>query len=216
MKRLRQGFTLIELMIVVAIIGILAAIAIPNFIKFQARSKQSEAKSSSKAIFSAEKAWFGEKDTYASFSVIGWVPERGNRYFYLLAAAPADVQARTLATLSPPTTNTGFDGIEVDCLRIGVGCVAQPALPVGPPAYAPPIYTPSEVGGMPPVTPGVNPGPNGNVVAWARGTIDNDSDPDMWEIGVGVNISVGASPCSDPQEAVSGTPANTWNDVACP
>lgn len=69
MRQLR-AFTLIELMIVVAIIGILAAIAIPNFVKFQCRSKQSEAKGNLKALYTAEEAYRAEGDTYVDIPVM--------------------------------------------------------------------------------------------------------------------------------------------------
>lgn len=83
----RKGFTLIELMIVVAIIGILAAIAIPNFLKFQAKSKQSEAKTNLKAIYTAETSYFGEYSSYNTFDAVNWAPVgTSQRYDYSLGA----------------------------------------------------------------------------------------------------------------------------------
>jgi len=80
-NKLSRGFTLIELMIVVAIIGILAAIAIPNFLKFQARARQSESKTNLKAMFTAQKSFYAERGTL-SCGFCGFSPERNNRYEY--------------------------------------------------------------------------------------------------------------------------------------
>lgn len=71
MKAVRQlktqaGFSLIELMIVVAIIGILASIAVPNFQKFQRRAKQTEGKGYLAGVYSAEQGFRAEWNSYSS------------------------------------------------------------------------------------------------------------------------------------------------------
>jgi type IV pilus assembly protein PilA len=94
-RKLTKGFTLIELMIVVAIIGILAAIAVPNFIKFQCRSKQSEAKGNLKAMFVAQESYRAESDTYGTVTSpgtgtnnMGFQPKGSKiRYNYSTSAA---------------------------------------------------------------------------------------------------------------------------------
>ena len=108
----RGGFTLIELMIVVAIIGILAAIAIPNFLRFQLKAKSSEGKTNIAAIRTAEESYFAEYGNYVSadpspaailynqkaafvnemgpgagFDQMGWSPE-GEVYFNYSVASP--------------------------------------------------------------------------------------------------------------------------------
>ena len=78
-----NGFTLIELMIVVAIIAILAAIAIPNFLSFVSQTRRSEVKSNLEAIYRAEISYFAEKDLYSSsFVDIRWVPVGVANYTY--------------------------------------------------------------------------------------------------------------------------------------
>ena len=111
---MKKALTLIELMIVVAIIGILAAIAIPNFVKFQCRSKQSEAKGNMKAIYVGEESYRAENDTYITMAAvsaptttnaIGFQP-KGNKIRYVYEAATANTTAFT-ATAAVRTAFAG-------------------------------------------------------------------------------------------------------------
>jgi type IV pilus assembly protein PilA len=197
LKNLSKGFTLIELMIVVAIIGILAAIAIPNFIKFQAKAKQSEAKANLKAAFTAEKAYAQEKDNYSpQINVVGFSPERNNRYAYFLGSTGA-LQDRTTSLLPAGTTETG---VNVDVFKYGATATN---------AYADGCAT----GG--PKAAGISGTGPYDWTGIARGNIDNDLTLDTWSISTAsrqfpATIDV---TCSVGSNNPSGEPANDVNDV---
>jgi len=207
----RRGFTIIELMIVVAIVGILAAIAIPGFNRFQARSKQGEAKSNLKSIFTSQRSQFQEKDRYlTNIRLLGFTPERGNRYYYLLNAAPASVENRNALSAVLASTD---EAVGVDKFKYPNVAATQPAGAALGVAWS--------------AAPGAGPAPAGygitgacptcNFLASATGDIDNETvGLDHWVIA---SIDGGGAPsCGDPTDTTlpAGQPWNNYNDVLCP
>lgn len=79
-----NGFTLVELMVVVAIIGLLSAVAVPNLKKYQAKTKTAEAKMQLSAIYTAEAGFFSDYNMYhRCLTYMGYDPgpEAFNRYY---------------------------------------------------------------------------------------------------------------------------------------
>lgn len=86
----QAGFSLVELMVVVAIIGILASLAIPSIGKYMAKARQSEAKTQLSSLYTAEKAFYAEYTAYHSmFGAVGYSPEGKLRYAVGFTAAGA-------------------------------------------------------------------------------------------------------------------------------
>ncbi len=104
MLKTQAGFSLIELMIVVAIIGILASIAVPNFQKFQRKAKQTEGKGYLNSIYSAEKSFQAEWNSYTACLVaIGHVPEGTGLYTSGFAAGTVSAVPGSTAIAGCPT-----------------------------------------------------------------------------------------------------------------
>lgn len=117
------GFTLIELMIVVAIIGVLAAIAFPNFLNYQCKAKQSEARFSLGIILTSQESYFAEYDTYASsLASISFSTKSGAQYSYsVISASPSAFVAQASAVLNSKSDVWEIDS-DGDLVNVQEGC----------------------------------------------------------------------------------------------
>ena len=167
-------------------VGILAAIAIPNFIKFQSKSKQAEAKVNLKSAFTAQKYFFGDQSKYSDdIGEVGFAPERGNRYLY---AFSVDGE---LAKAGEP--GKGKTGVEADAARYpGTN---NEALEKGVPQA---LWDESGLKGTCP--------DDCSITIVAAGNIDNDDTVDVWTISTKDRVI-------DGMPVPAGTPHNHVDDT---
>ena len=127
-----RGLTLLELMIVTAIIGVMAAIALPNFHRYQATSSQAEARANLSGIFGAQIVYFSETAMFGNFEQISFtLAGNTNRYTYRTgAAAPGGGASSGTVNVDVINAMSGFT-VAADNTIVAAGNTASTAAKQG-------------------------------------------------------------------------------------
>jgi len=185
-----MALAIIGIVLPVIALPIYTAIAIPNFIKFQARSKQMECRANLKSAYTAEMACRAEKDQLSPRAgEIGFSPERGNRYAYFLGGGR--MEERSAGSLDHDEQATG---VNIDTFRY-------------------PRERPLSLNDLPELAGGLKPGvhgqcPDGTFVAACAGNVDNHATLDVW------SISSAPRTGAKGETIQPGEPYNDVNDTA--
>ncbi|HLL03687.1 MAG TPA: prepilin-type N-terminal cleavage/methylation domain-containing protein [Myxococcaceae bacterium] len=207
--RRNRGFTLIELMIVVAIIGILAAIAIPNFIRFQARARQSEVNTNLKSLFTGLRTQ--QRKPPNRIRATSFAPERGNRYSYHLENGCGVFENRNDidAVQNDDDTCIGVDTFKYAGFPPFFEVVALPGPTWNGKGTTNGLASDAGIRGE---------NDSWDFLAYGAGDVDNkpiDDAADTWSISSADGTLTAECPGGDPQNVAAGEPFNISNDVNC-
>jgi type IV pilus assembly protein PilA len=187
----QKGFTLIELMIVVAIIGILAAIAIPNFLQYQMKSRQSETKTNLQAIKTSQVAFQAERGCYIGIAAEGVAaPVAGTKTtpftwgVGVAPTAPGALWCVAAGVFAGTFNDIGFKATGNVMYRYGVDAttVAAPGL------YTTATSCPLAIAG----TAALGAIGNNNVIVMGQSNLDGDAGISTWD----ASIDHGANDCT--------------------
>lgn len=143
-NKTNDGFTLVELLVVIIIIGILSAIALPSFLGATAKAKQTSAKTTIGAVNSAQNAFRTENNSFASDMealALGLPTEDANYTFDVVGNADT-------ATIAATPKDTALKGYTGGVVRYGLE---------GQSAIATIVCETKAAGTEPPILPALDP-----------------------------------------------------------
>jgi type IV pilus assembly protein PilA len=197
-------------MIVVAIIGILAAIAIPNFVRFQARARQSEANTNLKSLFTGLRTQ--QRMPSTTIRSTSFSPERGNRYSYHLENGCSSSEDRSGIDAIQHNADAciGSDTFKYQSFPSFFTVEAVASATWNAKASANGLASQAGIFGY---------AENWDFLAYAAGDVDNTlgaDRADTWLISSADGQLQATCPITGtPENVAAGEPFNTYNDVSC-